>query len=154
VTWSRTRSLALASALAGILAVALILWYWRADSDPQGNANVSCVKAEFDPIRSETGMVVSGHNTVCDGFGGDSAVYIYVHRIDERENSGELVLRYSERTDWELPDIKWTGENQLMIRLKHAIQVTKKVTTIGSVAITYQIEQEDYPPGNEGRSQR
>jgi hypothetical protein len=148
VTWSPTRPLAIALTLIGVLVVALLLWRWRVDSDPQGNANVSCTKAELDPIGSATGVVVSGHNTVCDGFGGDSAVYLYVHRVDEKESSDQLVLRYSERTDWELPKIEWTGENQLMIRVKHVIQVTKKATTLGSVKISYQIEQEDYPSVN------
>jgi len=144
VTRSRDQLILFGLTLIGALAIALLLWQFHPDSDPQGNANVDCTKTEFKPIRSATGTVVSGHNTVCDGFGGDSAVYIYVHGANEKESKDRLVLRYSERTDWDLPKIEWSGANEVMIRVKHAIQVTKKVTTIGPVKISYQIDQEDY----------
>jgi hypothetical protein len=145
VTRSSVRLFLLGSTLVGVLLIALLLWHWYTDSDPQGNANVGCTKTDLVPIVSATGVVVSGHNTVCDGFGGDSAIYIYVHRVNEKESGERLVLRYSERTDWDLPKIEWTGANELMIRVKHAIQVSKRVTAIGPVKITYEIDQEDYP---------
>jgi hypothetical protein len=148
MTWPATRLFLLGSILLCTLAVASLLWHWHADSDPQGDANVNCTKTDLDPIASATGLVVSGHNTVCDGFGGDSAIYIYVHRINEKESGDRLVLRYSERTDWDLPKIEWTGTNELRIRVKHAIQVTKRVTAVGPVKITYEIAQEDYPSMN------
>ena len=148
MTWSSSRLFLLGSILLCTFAVVSLLWYRHADSDPQGDANVNCTKTDLDPMASATGVVVSGHNTVCDGFGGDSAVYIYVHRTDESEGSDRLVLRYSERTDWDLPKIEWIGANELRIRVKHAIQVTKRLTKIGPVKISYEIDQEDYPSVN------
>jgi hypothetical protein len=148
VTRIVSRTLLLGLSIFGAFVIGLILWFGYVNSDPQGGANLSCTKVDFDPVRSATGWVASGHNTVCDGFGGDSAIYIYVHRANEKENSDRLVLRYSERTDWDLPKIEWTGATELTIRVNHAIQVTKRVTSKGVVRIKYEIEREDYPGVN------
>jgi hypothetical protein len=127
------------------LLLALVLWKQRAGSDLQGNENLSCYKSELKPVMNSSGMVASGHNTVCGDFGGNSAIYIYVHRVGEKEGRQNLTFAYTERTDWELPTVEWTGANELTIRVKHVVQVTKMVASIGPVNIHYEIDQEDYP---------
>jgi hypothetical protein len=141
----RAKDLLVVAAAALTVFVAMIVWQHRTSSDPQGNETLSCYKAELPSVPSSAGMAVTAHNTVCGDFGGTSAIYIYVHRLGEKESRQNLVFRYSERGDWELPKISWKSENELTIQVPRVVQVTKIVRTIGPVRIKYDIGQQDYP---------
>ena len=127
------------------MVAALAVWLERAASDPQGEENSSCYKRELEPIPNSAGMVASAHNTVCGDMGGNSAIYVYVHRASENERRSDLIFAYSDRGNWELPTIEWKNANLLTIRVKHVVQVTKRVSSMGSVRVEYEIDQEDYP---------
>ena len=121
------------------------LWIWYDDSDPQGGQGFLCDNVEFSPIQNASGWTVSGHNTVCSGFGGSSAIYIYVHPTGQSENREFLVFRYFEHGGANLPTIEWLGENKLSIRVEHVSEITKMKSSIGPVRILYQVDKEDYP---------
>lgn len=141
----RRRSLIITAALTLLLLIVTLLWFWPADTDPQGGAGLWCDNESIDPVSNSSGWVVSGHNTVCSGVGGNSAIYIYAHPIGQKEGREFLVFRYFEHGGSNLPKIEWIGENKLSIQVDHVSQVTKKISSIGPVSISYQIGKEDYP---------
>jgi hypothetical protein len=128
-----------------LMIVASLLWFWPADTDPQGGEGFWCDNGNIYYVSNSSGWVVSGHNTVCSGFGGNSAIYIYAHPIGQNEGREFLVFRYFEHGGSNLPKIEWIGENKLLIQVDHVSQVTKKISSIGPVSISYQIGKEDYP---------
>lgn len=128
-----------------LLIVASLLWFWPDDTDPQGGEGFWCDNRNIDYVSNSSGWVVSGHNTVCSGFGGNSAIYIYAHPVGQNEGREFLVFRYFEHGGSNLPKIEWIGENKLSIQVDQVSQVTKKISSIGPVSISYQIGKEDYP---------
>jgi len=145
VKGGRRRLWAVAAATVLGLLATFVLWKLRSGLGPEGNENLSCYKSALKATANAAGMVASGHNTVCGDFGGNSAIYIYVHRVAEEEGRGNLAFAYTERTDWDLPRMEWTGASTLTIRVKHVVQVTKMTKSIGPVKIAYEIDQQDYP---------
>lgn len=121
------------------------IWLNIYNSDPQGDATLWCYKEEMVSIPNSNGWVISGHNTICTGYGGNSAVYIYVHPAREPEGRKFLVFRYFQYGGEELPKIKWIDKNNISIKIDRVSEITKKLNGLGPVKIHYSIATEDYP---------
>ena len=133
------------TALTLLSLIVILILLWRAAKDPQGGQGLWCDNEKFTPVSSASGWIASGHNTVCSGFGGSSAIYIYVRPFGQEERREFLVFRYFEHGGEMPPKIEWVGEYKLSIRLDHIPQITKKISSIGPVNISYHIRKEDYP---------
>jgi hypothetical protein len=120
------------------------IWFLAPNDDPQGGAGLWCDNEELPSVRNSSDWIVTWHNTVCSGFGGNSAIYIYVHRIDEREDRENLIFRYFEHGGANLPKIEWLPDGRLLIKVDHVSQITKKIPKIDSINIEYEIREEDY----------
>jgi hypothetical protein len=120
---------------------------WRNYSDPQGEANSSCIKVDLPSVPNHSGMVVTVHNTACDFFGGDSALYLYVHRSSVADDR-RIVFRYFDIYNVEPPKIEWTDESSVQIAVSRVSQVTKQLSTMEGIKIRYIIGAEDYPRRN------
>lgn len=140
---TRTRQIAKV-VVTSLLLIAALLWFWPTDKDPQGGAGPWCDNVNFQPIAGASGWTVSWHNTTCSGFGGSSAVYIYVHRAEQKESRETLVFRFFEAGGASLPKIEWLGETKLSIQVEHVSQITKQVSSIGPVTIAYKVGKQDY----------
>ena len=142
LTRARIRNISLA--IAGALAFLAIAWFWYQRADPQGESGFYCDKLDFDPIANTSGWAVSGHFTICGGFGGSGAVYMYVHPIKESEGREYLAFRYSDNDGHWPPKVIWKNEHEVIIQVDHLSQVTKKLSSIGPIKITYQIAKQDF----------
>lgn len=119
---------------------------WRRYTDPQGDATADCDKVEMNPMPSPDGVwVASAHSTVCSGFGGDAATYVYVHPSSEANSSDNLISRYFEHGGAGGPKIQWVTGRQLKISIPEVGQITKRIASQGSVSIAYEIGGQDYP---------
>jgi hypothetical protein len=130
-----------------VAAFAGAIWFayaWRDHLDPQGESNSSCAVFELPISQSTTGLVASAHETACDVFGGNWAVYVHVRKPGEPESRRTLVFRYSEPGDSDLPKIKWVADTSLFISVSHVAQVTKQLSHANGASITYSIGKEDY----------
>lgn len=130
----------------------MVLWVgyrWYEHQDPQGEASSNCIKKELPQLSNGSDMVVSAHETACDGFGGSWAIYIYVHKLNEVESKKSLVFRFSESTGIDsqnpYPTFEWTSKNALRISINHVAEVTKQLDTMKGINITYAIGKVDYP---------
>jgi hypothetical protein len=128
-----------------ILAVGLYMFnLWQNFKDPQGDASNNCNKVELPAIRNHSGLVVTAHNTVCDVFGGTSAIYVYVHKWGAAEDRANLVFRYIDRYDAASPRFDWINESSLLISVNHISEVSKKLNTMQGVTISYAVGKIDY----------
>lgn len=135
--------------LALVIGCALLLGYlWYDNLDPQGGENYYCHSVELKPAANNSGIVVTAHNTVCDGFGGSSAIYVYVHKLEERESKQSLVFRYFDKSDVPAPTFEWVNDSSLRIVVGDVSQVTKQLDTIAGVKIIYVVGKSDYPTTN------
>lgn len=113
--------------------------------DPQGEANDYCTKWELPTVPNHSGWVVTAHKTACDVFGGNSAVYVYIHKSDTIEYRGNLVFRYFDIYDVEPLKSEWTDESSVRLSVSHVSEVTKQLNVMGNLNISYAIGKEDYP---------
>jgi hypothetical protein len=126
-----------------IVALAVI-WKLHDNQDPQGGNNSNCTSVELPPVLNGTGMVVSSHNTVCDVMGGNSAIYVYIHKSDESENKDALVFRYFDKPGVNPPKIEWINKDSVRISVGKVSQITKQLNEINGIKITYEIGSVDY----------
>jgi hypothetical protein len=124
------------------------IWCNIYNSDPQGDAGLWCDKEEMVSIPNPNGWVISGHNTICTGYGGNSAVYIYVHPVGESSGNKFLVFRYFQYGGEALPKIEWIDGNNISIKIDRVSEITKKLNNLGPIRIHYTIGKEDYPQKN------
>ena len=135
------------SAFALVIGVALFLGYsWYENRDPQGEATSNCYSMKLKPVPNKSDMVATAHNTVCDGFGGNSVVYVYIHGVDQDDSRKSLVFRYSDKYDVPSPTIEWINDSSLRISVGEVSQVTKQLFSIDGVTVTYNIGKQDYSP--------
>ena len=59
-----------------------------------------------------------------------------------------LVFRYFDRYDTGPPKFEWTNESSLLISVSHVSEVSKQLSTMQGVNISYAIGKEDYPRKN------
>jgi len=128
--------------------VILLGYFWYDNLDPQGGENSYCNSVEIEPVRNKSGMVVSAHNTVCDGFGGSSAIYVYVHQLGQNESKNSLVFRYADIASVSPPKFEWISNDSLHISVDNVSQVTKQLYLMEGMKISYSIGNEDYPRQN------
>jgi hypothetical protein len=88
------------------LLLAVVFCFWPADSDPQGGDGLWCDNSNINTIKNSSGWTVSGHNTVCSGFGGNSAIYIYAYPEGKKEGRESLIFRYFEHGGAALPQME------------------------------------------------
>lgn len=124
------------------------IWLNIYNSDPQGDATLWCDKEEMVSIPNSNGWVISGHNTICTGYGGNSAVYIYVHPVGESTGKKFLVFRYFQYGGEALPKIEWIDGSNISIEVDRVSEITKKLNEFGPIRIHYSIGKEDYPRKN------
>jgi hypothetical protein len=127
------------------LVIALILCYvWFDNADPQGGNSAYCTSVELPAVPNGLGMIVTAHNTVCDVFGGNSAVYVHIHKLGTKENKETLVFRYSDISTYQPMNIVWTSNTSVRISVPRVSEVTKQLRTLSGVKIEYDIGKIDY----------
>ncbi|MYM90380.1 hypothetical protein GTP91_24810 [Rugamonas sp. FT82W] len=139
------KSIFIALLLALFLAGIYLIVIWDSNSDPIGEANSKCAKTPIMELSNSTGLVVSAYNTVCDVAGGNSAIYVHIHKKDEVINRKTLVFRYFDIYNIPPPKIKWMNDHHLFIEVGNVTQVTKKIDNLRGVEISYSIGAERFP---------
>ena len=133
------RRLSLALTGAGIVLLIRFVSNLFAFGDPwdaQGEANSSCIKTMLPSVSNENGWVVTAHRTDCDAFAHDSDTYVYLHRSDQPDKSYNLIFRY----DGDDPELRWTDLSHVHITARHVSDVTKQVTRLWTLDITYDLQ--------------
>ncbi|MFZ0007236.1 MAG: hypothetical protein WAK94_03255 [Steroidobacteraceae bacterium] len=111
--------------------------------DPQGDSNGICTVSPVPPVASSNGMEVTAHLTVCSGgFVHDSATYVYLHKVDEKESPRSLVFRFSNDPYAAPPVIRWIDPSHLAISVDTVELVTKILPSFEGVAIAYSVGHE------------
>jgi len=140
------RYFALAVSALLIAATAYTLYLIPSRIDPQVRGPGSCFSRALPSIPNANGLIVSSYESVCDDFSLSSAVYVYLHRPGEQDDSGSLILRYANRPpDSNLPKIRWIDDKSLSISVNEAILVTKILNSSHGIRISYSIVKEDFP---------
>lgn len=124
--------------------VLLLGYFWYKNKDPQGEANSNCYSLKLKSVPNKSGMVATAHNTVCDVAGGNSAVYVYIHGVDQDDSRKSLVFRYFDKDNTPPPTIEWINDSSMLISVGEVSQVTKQLPRMDSVTITYKIGKQDY----------
>jgi hypothetical protein len=131
-----------------VIVLVLFMTYfgWRRFYDPQGEETSNCQKINLASQYSPNGkFVASGHTTICDGFGGNSAVYVYIHSPNVNEGASNLVFRYFEHGGEEPPTMRWATNDQIEIAVHRVSQITKALSASDDVKISYRVGLEDHP---------
>jgi hypothetical protein len=124
---------------------ALIIGYsWFLNKDPQGEENSNCHLTKLKAVPNKTGMVATAYNTVCDVSGGNSAIYVHVHGLNQDDTRKSLVFRYFDKVEVPPPTIEWINDSSLRISVEAVSQVTKQLPMVDGVEITYEIGKQDY----------
>jgi hypothetical protein len=129
-----------------LILILFLLAFWNFMQDPQGESTDACTTEEQLPVWNiSRSMVVTSHETVCNGFGGNMAFYVYIHKSTEQESSQTLVFRYSEIPSAEPPQIRWPNENAVNIEVREVGRISKQLDQIDGVKINYTVGKIDYP---------
>jgi hypothetical protein len=119
-----------------------INYAWFESLDPQGGDSAWCDSVKLPSVPNGSGVVVTAQNTVCSGFGGNSPIYVHIHKLNENENRENLVFRYFDKVD---PlNIQWTSGTTVLISVNHVSQITKQLNAMEGVNIDYAIGSQDY----------
>ncbi len=148
LAWTRKLfgSLALAACGVGVLVTLVVFFRLPALFDPQGGNNGSCFDDALGQISNGSGMIVSGHYTLCDDYFHSSGVYLYLHGSAEPDRRENLILRYSnDCCGGARPKIAWHGAGALTIAIGNVDQVTKLVPSLRGVHIDYAVGSEAVP---------
>ena len=122
--------------------------------DPQGGETASCVNEDIRPVSNDAGMIAAAHVTSCDNFVHDRATYVYVHRSGTNDSRKSLVFRFGNADDTDSPAMTWIDKSTLHISIGHVSEVSKQISHIDGVEITYSIGKEDFPREDSARAGR
>jgi hypothetical protein len=123
--------------------------------DPQGGGeDGSCFSLALPAIPNGSGLVVSGHHTMCDDIIHSSAVYVYLRRSGEVDDSRHLIFRYLHEDGEAEPRATWTSKSTLSISVGTVVLVSKAVPSLEGVSISYAVKHEKYPRSDEERETR
>ena len=104
-------------------------------------------RGDFPPVPNGVGMVVTGHSTGCAVVLLSTAFtsYIYVHKTGESDSAKSLVFRFDESPESSAdPKLEWSDASNLHISVPAVDAVTKQLTSINGVKISYSIGTEEY----------
>jgi len=118
---------------------------WQNSVDPQGEVNGYCFQDPIPAAGNGHGLVVSGHYTYCDVFGGSSAVYVHIRRADEPESKSTLVFRYFDFAGVSPPSFEWLDAFHVRISVGPIAEVTKQLPNAQGVDIAYTLGPVGYP---------
>jgi len=117
------------------------------DSLGETNGSNCDARGDFPTVPNGTGMVVTGHSTGCAVVLLSTAftTYLYVHKTGETDSGKSLVFRFSVSPDSsEDPKLEWADASNLHISVPEVAAVTKQLTSINGVKISYSIGKIDY----------
>lgn len=120
-----------------------------------GESDGGCeIRGDATSVPSGTGMIATAHIVGCDGPYDAIAytTYVYVHKVGENDSAKSLVFSF----DADSGDLKmvWTDNSNLRISISEAGDMTKKITSMDGVKISYSIAKEGYSPEDIARSSR
>jgi hypothetical protein len=115
------------------------------DSLGETNGTNCDTRGDFPSVPNGNGMVATGHSTGCAIVLLSMAftTYVYVHKVGESESAKTLVFRFDESFgSSEDPQIVWSDASNLHISISKVDAVTKQLTSINGVKISYSIGKE------------
>jgi hypothetical protein len=116
------------------------------DSLGETNGAECDYRGDFPSVPNGAGLVATGHSTGCAVVLLFTAftTYVYVHKIGESDSAKSLVFRFNESPDSSAePQIVWSDASNLRISVSTVDAVTKQLTSINDVKISYSIEKEE-----------
>ncbi len=134
--------------LSCVTVVLMSLWFFcRVPSllDPQGEVSSVCKRLRLSPSSNGKGLIVTGYYSVCDDISHDSAVYVHLHTVAERETRDTLIFRYFDYPLANPPQFRWLSPSSLVISVGAVEMITKMVTSHSGAHIGYSIRQELHP---------
>jgi hypothetical protein len=97
-------------------------------------------------VPNGTGMVATGHSTGCATvlLSTEFTTYLYVHKAGEKDSAKSLVFRFHESPEvFDDPKIMWSGNANLHISISEVGEVTKQLSSMDGIKISYSIDKED-----------
>jgi hypothetical protein len=128
--------------------IALVLFGLYSDFRPVdslGDTNEDCIKTDLLSAENGAGIVATAHVTDCT-FGlahGAETIYVYLHRLGEKDSSKSLVFRFDNIKSWDRPHVKWINSTNLHISIREVGEISKQITSLGDIKIFYSIDQLD-----------
>jgi hypothetical protein len=132
----------------------LIALYWlyidvapMLDSLGETNGSDCDTRGDFHPVPNGAGMVATGHSTGCAVvlLTTEFTTYVYVHKTGESDSAKSLVFRFDVSPDAsEDPKLVWDDASNLHISVPEVAAVTKQLTSINGVKISYSVGKIDY----------
>jgi hypothetical protein len=115
--------------------------------DSLGEDSDNCARGDVSSVPNGAGMVATEHLTTCDYFmiHGEVRTFVYLHRVGEKDSAKSLVFRFydsSSSSDVD-PQMEWADSSNLRISVPAVWVVTKQVTSMNGVKISYSIVKEE-----------
>lgn len=116
--------------------------------DSLGEDSDNCARGDVSSVPNGAGMVATEHLTTCDYFmiHGEVRTFVYLHRVGEKDSAKSLVFRFydssSSSNDVD-PQMEWADRSSLRISAPVVWVVTKQVTSMNGVKISYSIAKEE-----------
>lgn len=140
----KTKIITFLTVVSAMLILTVASNIWLNATDPQGGEGGGCFSENYPSVSNASGWIASSFNTVCSGFGGNSAIYVHLHRVSEKQNSDTLIFRYSDEVGVPRPKIEWIRPDLLHINVGNVSQVTKQITKVDNISVVYSIGHEKY----------
>jgi len=140
------RYFVLTVSLIGIALVLYALYGLLRPRDSLGEYSSDCdSRGELPSVPNGSGMVATGHSTGCAIALLSTAftTYVYLHRLGESDSAKSLIFRFDEGEYYGDPQITWTDTVSLHISVPGVMLVTKQVTSVGTIKISYSVAKED-----------
>jgi len=138
----------LTASIIGIAVVLLGLFNALSPLDSLGETSGDCdVRNDFPSTPNGTGIVATGHSTGCAIalLSTQFTTYVYVHRAGEKDSPKSLVFRFfNSDENFDDPHIVWTDNSNVHISIPEVGEVTKHLTSIDGVKISYAIGKEEF----------
>jgi hypothetical protein len=130
----------------GIIVLLRGLYFQLGPLDSLGEDSDNCARGDVLSAPNGAGMVATAHTTSCDYFiiHGEETTFVYLHRLGEKDSKKSLVFRFydSDSNDAD-PQMEWADSSNLRISVPAVWVVTKQVTSMNGVKISYSIGKEE-----------
>jgi hypothetical protein len=130
----------------GIMVLLRGLYIQLAPMDSLGEASDNCARGDLPSVPNGIGTVATAHSTSCDYFmiHGDETTFVYLHRLGEKDSAKSLLFRFYDSSSNDAdPHMEWADSSNLRISVPAVLVVTKQVTSMNGVKISYSIGKEE-----------
>jgi hypothetical protein len=130
----------------GIIVLLRGLYIQLGPLDSLGEVSDNCARGDLPSVPNGAGMVATEHFTSCGYFiiHGEVTTFVYLHTVGEKDSAKSLVFRFYDSSSNDVdPQIEWADSSNLRISVPAVWVVTKQITSMNGVKISYSIGKEE-----------